>query len=90
MLASFLELQEINLPDWLIPGSPTPFELGLRGITDAMTDLGRIGAPNLQMALAGAGNTTNYNFEANYRQTQSEGSLMDDVRAFSIMTAGAA
>lgn len=24
------------LPDWLIPGSPTPFERGLRGIKDAM------------------------------------------------------
>jgi hypothetical protein len=27
------------IPDWLIPGSPTPFELGLRGIGDAMKGL---------------------------------------------------
>jgi len=29
----------INLPDWITPGSPTPFELGLRGIADAADDL---------------------------------------------------
>lgn len=28
-----------RLPDWLTPGSPTPFELGLRGIGDAIRDL---------------------------------------------------
>jgi len=28
-----------RLPDWLTPGSPTPFELGLRGIADAMNDV---------------------------------------------------
>jgi hypothetical protein len=24
-----------SIPDWLIPGSPTPFEIGLRGVADA-------------------------------------------------------
>lgn len=28
------------VPDWLIPGSPTPFELGLLGIGDAMKKVG--------------------------------------------------
>lgn len=27
------------LPDWLVPGSPTPFEIGLRGIADALQSL---------------------------------------------------
>jgi uncharacterized protein YjgD (DUF1641 family) len=31
--------QGLNIPSWLIPGSPTPFELGLRGIGNAMNDL---------------------------------------------------
>ncbi|RPJ38483.1 MAG: hypothetical protein EHM35_04455 [Planctomycetaceae bacterium] len=32
-------LDNLTLPDWLTPGSPTPFELGLRGINDALKDL---------------------------------------------------
>jgi phage-related protein len=31
----------ISLPDWLIPGSPTPFEIGLRGIADALREVDR-------------------------------------------------
>lgn len=27
---------DIKIPSWLTPGSPTPFEMGLRGISDAM------------------------------------------------------
>jgi TP901 family phage tail tape measure protein len=61
-------LTNIQLPDWMKPGSPTPFEMGLRGITDAMTDLARLGVPTLETALAGMGqgnqdnrrNFTNY------------------------------
>jgi hypothetical protein len=32
-------LDNFTLPPWLTPGSPTPFELGLRGIADAMDEL---------------------------------------------------
>jgi len=32
-------LSNIHIPDVLTPGSPTPFEMGLRGITDAMYGL---------------------------------------------------
>jgi len=51
----------IKLPDWLTPGSPTPFELGIRGIGDAMEDLSNKKIPAFQTglllspALAGAG-----------------------------------
>lgn len=31
----------IKLPDWLTPGSPTPFELGLLGINDALQKVNR-------------------------------------------------
>jgi len=34
-----LEGAKDSLPDWLVPGSPTPFELGLRGIADALNGL---------------------------------------------------
>ena len=61
-------LSNIQLPDWLIPGSPTPFELGLRGITEAMADLSKMAMPQLQAAFGGLGqgnqdnrrNLTNY------------------------------
>jgi len=33
------KLSNIKLPKWLTPGSPTPFELGLRGIADALQDV---------------------------------------------------
>lgn len=89
------KLSNITLPDWMTPGSPTPFELGIRGITDAMTELDRMGMPSLQAAFAGMGNSTqqttnhNYYLTAQYQNQQSMGTLADDVRALSILTAGA-
>ncbi len=47
-----------KLPDWAIPGSPTPFELGLRGIAEAMTELGRVELPALGALAAGVTGTT--------------------------------
>jgi hypothetical protein len=32
-------LKDLAIPDWLMPGSPTPFELGLRGIASAIDNL---------------------------------------------------
>lgn len=32
-----------NIPSWLIPGSPTPFEIGLRGVASAMQQTSRAG-----------------------------------------------
>jgi len=63
LVETFENLTGIDLPDWLTPGSPTPFELGLRGIADAiksMPDLaaslaGGLTAPQLSPAMAGAG-----------------------------------
>lgn len=45
------------IPDWLRPGSPTPFEMGLRGIGDALkdVDLGTMSTPAIAMAAAGGG-----------------------------------
>jgi len=48
-------LDNFKLPAWLRPGSPTPFELGLRGIGDAMDDLSRMKLPALRVGLAGVG-----------------------------------
>lgn len=43
-------LNSISLPSWLTPGSPTPFEIGLLGIADAMKDVNRIGLPSLAVS----------------------------------------
>jgi hypothetical protein len=44
-------LSKLKLPPWLIPGSPTPFELGLRGIGDAMAELNHMQMPALAARL---------------------------------------
>lgn len=61
-------LDKIHLPDWLKPGSPTPFEMGVRGITDALNELNQVGPaayrrlPSHVMAGAGLGGSgTNLN-----------------------------
>ena len=50
-----LKLQEkllgLKLPAWLLPGSPTPFEIGLRGISDAMKRLSMSDLPKLKTQL---------------------------------------
>lgn len=49
----------LKLPDWLTPGSPTPFELGLLGIEEAMQNVARRALPqlnaNLQLSPVAAG-----------------------------------
>lgn len=52
------KIRNLKLPSWLTPGSPTPFEMGLRGIGQAMRDLTGVQLPafeaGLQLAPAGA------------------------------------
>lgn len=45
-------IRNLTLPDWLTPGSPTPFEIGLRGIGSAARQLARSEFPQLGGALA--------------------------------------
>lgn len=40
-----------DLPDWLRPGSPTPFELGLKGIASEMGDLAQSELPRFAAGL---------------------------------------
>lgn len=44
-------LKNITLPTWMTPGSPTPWEIGLWGVLDAMKDLNRTGLPVLETRL---------------------------------------
>jgi hypothetical protein len=48
-------VSELELPDWLTPGSPTPLEYGLRGIADALGGLNRNGLPGFEQGLEGVG-----------------------------------
>lgn len=55
-LGDFAErIRNLELPDWLTPGSPTPFETGLRGIADAMNELTRIELPRFGYGLQAGG-----------------------------------
>jgi phage-related protein len=60
-----LGLIDIDVPDWLKPGSPTPFEMGLRGIRDEMQDLYRGDLPALNAQMQGLQQTTNRNKTVN-------------------------
>ena len=55
-IASFLK--NFKLPDWLTPGSPTPFELGLWGIVEAMDTLNRSSLPQFNANISGMGTLT--------------------------------
>lgn len=45
-------LNGLTLPSWLTPGSPTPWEIGLWGIYDALRAVARGGLPPFEAALA--------------------------------------
>ncbi len=45
-------LANLIIPDWLKPGSPTPLEMGVRGIIDAMGELSDQELPALSRAFA--------------------------------------
>ncbi len=44
-------ISNISLPKWLTPGSPTPFEIGLWGIYDALRKVGRVAMPDFVAAV---------------------------------------
>ena len=66
-------IAKIKLPPALTPGSPTPFEMGLRGISSAMDNVSRKSLPKLNVgmdvaqAVTGVGNGGNVNITDNRR-----------------------
>ena len=44
-------INNITLPPWLTPGSPTPFEMGLRGINAELSKLARIALPAIRVQM---------------------------------------
>ena len=51
-------LEDFSLPEILTPGSPTPFEWGLRGINEQMNLLANDSIPQFNNAMQQTGNTT--------------------------------
>lgn len=45
------KVRNVELPAWMTPGSPTPWEIGLRGVSDAMQTLSRSHLPTFTAAL---------------------------------------
>lgn len=93
------KLKNIKLPDWLTPGSPTPFELGLIGIGDALHDLSMSKLPEFTAGLninpagmvgvdggGGSGVTNNY-YNLSINEAGSRGNVTQD---FAILKALAA
>jgi hypothetical protein len=79
-------LTSIKLPSWLMPGSATPFEIGLTGIAKAL------GVVNAQMSTFNNNSQTSSVFAPNYYNSyslavQQVGSSMDLVGAFNSMRA---
>ena len=52
------KIKNIKIPDWLTPGSPTPLELGLLGIADAMHKLNTLELRGMQQGFAKIGSTS--------------------------------
>lgn len=64
------DMNNMKLPSWLTPGSPTPLELGLKGINKEMGTLGKMNMPTLQSAApvntsTSGGGSTQINIEVN-------------------------
>lgn len=45
------QLNNMQLPDWMTPGSPTPWEIGLVGVNDALKAVSNIGLPAMNAEL---------------------------------------
>lgn len=60
------KFRDIKIPSWLTPGSPTPFEMGLRGISDAMRTAANQVLPKYtaELRLAGIPNPTGKNYNS--------------------------
>jgi hypothetical protein len=50
-------LQNLKIPDWLTPGSPTPLQIGIEGIAGAVKDLASAELPTLKAGLEFGGAT---------------------------------
>ena len=65
-------LAQVELPEWMTPGSPTPWELGLKGVREQMALLNTRELPGLQANLQGfeksgaTTTTTNNNQQFNF------------------------
>ena len=86
------KLRNIKLPDFLTPGSPTPFEMGLRGISSALEELNQKQLPKFAMEMravdsarqVGRQNTTNNNWNLTINEA---GRTIDPAGSFAMMRA---
>jgi hypothetical protein len=93
------KISSIKLPGWLTPGSPTPFEMGLRGIASALKDVnaqlpdlaGGLKISGLSAPQGSQGTTNNDNRIVLTAQYQRERrSLTDTISMLSMARGGAA
>lgn len=83
------ELNLPNLPDWAIPGSPLPIHTAWKNFAEDMRFM-KVDFPVSTPSGSGSRRTIinhNYNTEisANYRNNESEGSLLADIRTLQLL-----
>lgn len=71
------KLNNLHLPDWLTPGSATPFEIGLRGISGEMASLAQLKLPMFNAKLGTLPNMTNATVGGNVSSGRSGGSTIN-------------
>jgi len=80
------KINSLKLPDWLTPGSPTPFEIGLLGINDALKKVSKTGLPdfnaqaNLNPVMNTGGIQANIPAQVQSQQTNVMDMLLDMAR----------
>lgn len=77
-------LEGLSVPDWLTPGSPTPLELGIRGITEAMRELNSLSLSGSLVPVASPVTTNNYYYNMTVNTQASTPTVCQD---FEIMRA---
>ncbi len=82
-------LKNIELPSFLKPGSPTPFELGLRGIGSAMDDLSTAKIPRMSRALTGGDTSNTYNFNQTVNTAATVPTVAQDFQTMAAMSGAA-
>ena len=70
------KLINLVIPGWLTPGSPTPFEIGLRGISSALREAANLALPEFQSQLSFSGINPTTNKSIN-NQNDSNGKIIN-------------
>jgi hypothetical protein len=84
-------LGNAKLPDWMTPGSPTPWEIGLRGVNSAFRELNTGAIPEFRQNMAAMNNnvsTRQTNLTLNMYSSAPRESVMQDFNLMRAVSGG--